>query len=144
MVRVKNAVHVAVAALDARGHLRPPHHAAAQEDFLPRMAVFRVRQRADIAIHAILRVLADGAGVDNDAVRALLGVHDAVAARFQHAADALRVGLVLLTAVGIDKRARRNPLRVPVFLDFLADLLLCAKLLGRNLCGFGFQDDTSG
>ena len=107
------------------------------------MAGFRMRQRTDVAEHAVLRVLADGAGVDDDAVRALLLVHDAVAARLQYPADALGVGFVLLTAVGIDKGPGRDALRKPVFFDFFTDLPLRAKQLRRDLGGFPFQGATS-
>ena len=142
-MRIEHAVDVAVAVFDALDDLRLAHHAAAEEDLLLRMPGLGVDQRADVAVDAGLRVLADGAGVDDDAVRALLLVHDAVAARLQYPADALGVGLVLLTAVGIDKGPGRDALRKPVFFDFFTDLTLRAKQLGRDLGGFPFQGATS-
>ena len=71
---VEDAVHVVIALFDAVGHGGLPHHAAAEENFLPRMAALGVHEGADIAEHALLGVLTDGAGVQDDDIRALLGV----------------------------------------------------------------------
>ena len=143
LVGVKDAVNVAIALFDALCHGRLPHHAAAEEDFLRRMAVFCVRQRADVSVDAVFGVLSDGAGIDDDAVRALLLVYDGVAAALQHPADALGIRLVLLAAIGIDHRTGRAPLRLPVRADFFTDLLLGAKLLRRDLNGFAFHGISS-
>ena len=72
LVGVKYTVDMVVAVLDLFDHGGLAHHAAAEENFLRRVAVFRVDQRADVAVDAGLGVLADGAGVDDDTVRALL------------------------------------------------------------------------
>ena len=136
---IEYTVDVAVALLDPLSDLTLPHHAAAQENFLPWMASLGVHQRADIAVHARLGVLADGAGIDDDAVGALFSIHNGVAARGQHAADALGIGLVLLTAVGVDECARGDALREPVMFDSIADLLLAAQILLRDDGGVAFQ-----
>lgn len=94
---------MAIAVFDALDDLRLAHHAAAEKNFLLRVPGLGVYQRADVAVDAGFRVLTDGAGVDNDAVRALFGVHDLIAACAQHPADALGIRLVLLAAVCIDK-----------------------------------------
>ena len=73
------------------------------KNFLIRVAALGVHERADIAVNALLRVLADGAGVDHDRIRALFGIGDLIAALAEHAADLLGVRLVLLTAVGVHK-----------------------------------------
>ena len=135
----KNAVHIGIGLFDALNDGRLTHHAAAQENFLARMAALGMRQRADVAENALLGMLADGAGVQNDHVRALLGVGHAVAGGLQHTADAFGIGLVLLAAVGIDKGHGRDALRGPEFFDLTAKLRLKAKLLGRNDSGFCFQ-----
>ena len=139
MVRGKHAVHVGIGFFDALGHLRLAHHAAADEDLLPRVAALGMHQRADVAEHALLGVLADGAGVQDDDVRALLGVREAVARALQHPADALGVRLVLLAAVGIHKGKRGHALHLPVFLNFAADRGLTLQRLRRNDGRFCFQ-----
>ena len=86
---VEDAVHVAIALFDAVSHGGLPHHAAAEENFLPRMPRLGMHQRTHIAVDPRLRVLADSARVDDDAVRALFRVGELIAAALQHAADAL-------------------------------------------------------
>ena len=96
-------------------------------------------QRTHIAEDPLLRVLADGAGVQDDAVGPLLGVGHAVAAVGQHAPDVLAVSLVLLAAVGVHKGHRRHALALPVFLDFLAEFLLPPQVLLRDYSGASFH-----
>ena len=98
-----------------------------------------VDQRADVAVDAGLRVLADGAGVDDDAVRALFGVDDLVPARAQHAADTLGIRFVLLAAIRVDKGARRPAARGPESLDLPADGGFLRQLLLRDHNGFAFH-----
>ena len=76
-------------------------HAAAQGDDLLRVFLFRVGQDTQIAEHPLLRVLPDGAGVQNDQV-CLLGVAGkGEAALLQHPHELLAVGHVLLAAEGV-------------------------------------------
>ena len=139
---VEHAVHVAIALFDPVGHGGLPHHAAAEENFLPRMPRLGMHQRTHVAVDPRLRVLADGAGVDDDAVRALLSVGHPVAARPQHAADALGIGLVLLAAVGIDKGERGPALGLQIACDFDADGRLPVELRLRDNGSVTFQKST--
>ena len=130
---------MAVAVFDALDDLRLAHHAAAQENFLLWMPGLGVHQRADVAVDARFRVFADGAGVDDDAVRALFGIHDLIAACAQHAADTLGIRLVLLAAVCIDKGPRRPAARGPKGFDLSADSGFLFQRLLRDYNGFAFH-----
>ena len=143
LVGIEHAVHMAVAGFDALGDGGLPHHAAAEENFLLRVAALGVHERADVAVHAVLRVLAHGAGVDDDAVRALLGVAHGVARRAQQPPDTFGVRLVLLAAVGVHKRQRRAAARAPVFCDARAESLLLRPRLSRDLGDPFFHAHTS-
>ena len=59
-----------------------------------------------------LGVLPDGAGVDDNDVGLLLVLGEAVAHLLEIAADALGVGLILLTAVGIHKGQRLSLIHI--------------------------------
>ena len=142
LVGVKHTVYMVVAVLDLFDHGGLAHHAATEKNFLRRVAVFGVDQRADISVDARFSVLTDGAGVDDDAVRALLGVRHPVAAFQQHAADALGIGLVLLAAVGIDKGERGPALGLPIACDFAADGRLPVELRLRDNGSVTFQKST--
>ena len=97
-------------------------------------------QCAQIAEHALLRVLPDGAGVEDDHdPRPLRWSVMAIAAGFQHPADAFGVGLVLLAAVGIDKGDGRDALGLPVVPDLLANLFLPAQRRRGDNGGLMFQ-----
>ena len=119
-------------------------HAAAQGDDLLRVLLLRVGQRPQVAEHPVLRVLPDGAGIENHHVR-LLGVGgEGEAARFQHPHELLAVRHVLLTAEGVHAgqgmglpggEHRPNPLfKFP----------LALKLRLRDQYAFSFQTDSSG
>ena len=109
------------------------HHAAA--DCYKQVRVFglRVDKRADVAEHAHLRVLAYGAGVYNDEVGLGLAVGEAVAHQLYVAANFLAVGLVLLAAVGVDKRQRLPAERLDALAYLKAYLALPRELVGGNL-----------
>ena len=81
-------------------------HAAAQADELAGVAALYMHQSAQVAQYPLLGVLPDGAGVDDNDVGLLLVLGEAVAHLLEIAADALGVGLILLTAVGIHKGQR--------------------------------------
>ncbi len=101
MVGGKHAVHVGVAVLDAVGDLGFSRHAAAQENFLLRVAALGVSQRAQIAENPLLGVFPDGAGVHDDHIRALGAADDGVAALGEEAPQLFGIGLVLLAAIGL-------------------------------------------
>ena len=98
-----------------------------------------MHQRPHIAVDPRLRVFADGARVDDDAVRALFRVGELIAAALQHAADALRVSLVLLTAVGVDEGQWGASLRQPVFPNLFTDSFLPLQIALRDHDCFALQ-----
>ena len=138
----EDPVHVPVALLHPAGDLRVAHHAAADEDLLPRMAALRVDQGAHVAEDPLDRVVPDRAGIDDDEVRALGFVGEAVAAALQDAPDLLGVGLVLLAAVGLHVSNGGFPLRLPPGFDIFADLLLPAQVLGGDQGSGSVQRNT--
>ena len=90
----------------------------------PGLFFFRVVERADIAEHAHLRVLAHRAGVHNYHVRLELVLREAVAHLAEITAQLLAVGLVLLAAVGVYHCERGCPSAVTRSNICLADILL--------------------
>ena len=76
-------------------------HAAAQGDDLLRVLLFRVGQGAQVAEHPVLRVLPDGAGVQDHQVRLFRVLGEGEAARSQHPHQLLAVGHILLAAEGV-------------------------------------------
>ncbi len=99
----KDQVHMAVGFLHLLGHVGLLGHAAAQADELAGVAPLHMHQGPHVAQHPLLGVLPDGAGVDDDDIGLLLVLGKAIAHLLQIAPDALRVGLVLLAAVGVHK-----------------------------------------
>ena len=99
-------VAVALAELVRNGLLL--RHAAADHDLLIGICLFCVRESADVAVNALLCVLADGAGVHNDDVSLAFIGGELIAHLAEHTANFLTVSLVLLAAVGIDHRLRRG------------------------------------
>ena len=110
-MRAEDQVHHRVGHFDLLGHVRLLHHAAADGDDLPGPRLLRVVERAHVAQHAHLRVLAHGAGVDDDDIRLKLVLCEAVAHFGEVSADLLTVGLVLLAAVGVHHGKGPLPVR---------------------------------
>ncbi len=103
---------MAVGLPDFLRHMGLLGHAAAQTDQGVRVPALHVDQSSHVAEDPLLGVLPDGAGVDDDDPGLLLVVGEAEAHFCQKAPDALRVGLVLLAAVGVHK-GQGLPLRPP-------------------------------
>ena len=78
-LRAEDQIHMAVGFRDLLGHVGLLGHAAAQADELAGVAALHVDQRPQVAQHPLLRVLPDGAGVDDDHVGLLLVLGEAVA-----------------------------------------------------------------
>ena len=97
----EDQVHMAVGGPDLLRHLRPLGHAAAQADDALRPLLLDVDQLAHHAEDLLLRVLPDGAGVDEDDVRQPGVLGKAAAHLPQHAHHALAVRHILLAAVGV-------------------------------------------
>ena len=83
-------------------------HAAAESDDEAALFLLQALEGAHVAENALLGVLTDGAGVEEDEVGILGLVAQAVADVHQHALDALAVVDVLLTAVAVDEGQRRG------------------------------------
>ena len=137
MVGGKHAVHVGVAVLDAVGDLGFSRHAAAQEDFLLRVAALGVGQRAQIAENPLLGVFPDGAGVHDDHIRALGAADDGIAALGEKAPQLFGIGLVLLAAIGLHVGGGGASLCLPVGGDLITAGELGVQFGLRNDGGFG-------
>ncbi len=133
LMRPEDEIHHRVGALDLLRHVLLLHHAAADRDDLPRAGLFAVVERADVAEHAHLGVLAHGAGIHHDHVRLELVRRKAVAHLLQIAAQLFAVGLVLLAAVGVHHGKRRGAVGGNAAADAQADRLLAADLLRGDL-----------
>ena len=122
---------------DAVGDLGFSRHAAAQEDFLLRVAALGVSQRAQIAEDPLLGVLPDGAGVHDDHIRALGAADNGVATLGEKASQLFGIGLVLLAAVGLHIGGGRTAFGLPVGGNFITAGELGVQLGLRNDGGFG-------
>ena len=139
LVRPENQIHHRVGSLDLLGHVLLLHHAAADRDDLRGTGLFGVVERADVAEHAHLGVLAHRAGVDHDHIRQKLVLREAVAHRREIPAQLFAVRLVLLTAVGVHHRERTRAVRRDRIKDLPADPFLPAYLLRGDLFAFVFH-----
>ena len=97
----EDQVHVAVGGPDLLGHHLLLGHAAAQADDEVGVLLLGVDQAAQQAVDPVLRVLPDGAGVDDDEIRLAGILRKGEAHVPEHPHDALAVRHVLLAAVGI-------------------------------------------
>ena len=128
-LRAEHQVNVVVGVFHLVGHDLLLRHAAAEADDLIGLCGLRVAEAAQVAVNALFRVLADGAGVEQDDVGLILVARELVAHLAQHAHEHLAVGHVLLAAEGVDQRKRRAGAAV-VHLAYLArKFLLSCKLL---------------
>ena len=80
------------------GHDLLLRHAAAEADDLIGLCGLRVAEAAQVAVNALFRVLADGAGVEQDDVGLIFVARELVAHLAQHAHEHLAVCHVLLAA----------------------------------------------
>ena len=128
-----------IALLDAVRYLGFSRHAAAQEDFLFRVAALGVGQGAEVAEDPLLGVLPDGAGVHNHHVRPFGLAADCVAALDKIAPELFGVGFVLLTAVGLHIGHGGDAPVFPIGGDFItAGELRIQRFLGND-GGFGIH-----
>ena len=105
-MRAEDEVDDAVGLFQLLGHMRLLRHAAADRDDLVGVARLGMRQRADVAEHARLGVLAHGAGVHDDDVGREFVLCEIKAHGAQITAQLFAVGLVLLAAAGGKVRAQ--------------------------------------
>ena len=105
----EDQIHVAVGGPDPSGGSLLLGHAAAQADGEIRIALLGVDQLAHHAKDLLLRVLPDGAGVDDNDLRPAGVLGEAAAHVPQHPHEPLAVRHVLLAAVGLDAGQGRPP-----------------------------------
>ena len=105
-VHAEHKIDVGVALAQLFHHMLLVGHAAAQTDDKAAFFLLETLQRAHVAEHALLGVLAHGAGVEQDEVGIFGLITQAVADIHQHALDALAV--VLLAAVAVHESQRRR------------------------------------
>ena len=97
----KHQIHQRIGLLNALGHAGLLCHAATQADDHLRIFLLGVGQCTQVTKHAILRMLADGAGVQDHQIRFGGLVRQGKTAVCQHAHQLLAVCHVLLAAKGI-------------------------------------------
>ena len=112
-VHAKHQIHIGVTLAQLFHNVLLVSHAAAQADDETGLFFLEPLQRAHVAEHPLLGVLAHGAGVEQDQVGVLGLIAQAVADIHQHAFDALAVVDVLLTAVAVHKGQRRGVVGLP-------------------------------
>ena len=140
LVRAEHKVDHAEALFQLLGHVRLLDHAAADRHQQVWVLRLGVDKRADVAQHAHLRVLADGAGVHDDEVGLALAVGEAVAHQLDVAAYLLAVRLVLLAAIGVHQRQRPPP-RGLYALAYLKTYLPLPLKLGLGYLDSFVQDE---
>ena len=123
----EDQVHVAVGFPHPFRHPRLLGHAAAEDDHLLRVLLLGVGQNPQVPEHPLLRVLPDGAGVQQGQVRLPGVLCKGKAAGFQHAHDPLAVRHVLLAAKGL----HAGPGVGPPGGEHRLDLLLKVPLAGN-------------
>ena len=124
----EDQIHVAVGLPHPLCHPLLLGHAAAEDDDLLRVLLLGMGQDAQVAEDPLLRVLPDGAGVQQGQIRLPRVLRKGEAAGLQHAHEPLAVRHVLLTAVGLHKGPGMGPpggehgldlrLKVPLAGDF--------------------------
>ena len=128
-LRAEHQVYVVVGVFHLVGHDLLLRHAAAEADDLIGLCGLRVAEAAKVAVDPLFRVLADGAGVEQDHVRLLLVARELIAHLAQHAHEHLAVGHVLLAAEGVDQRKRRAGAAVVHLAHLARKFLLTRELL---------------
>ena len=138
-LRAEHQVNVVVGVFHLVGHDLLLRHAAAEADDLVRLGGLRVAEAAQVAVNALFRVLADGAGVEQDDVGLIFVARELVAHLAQHAHEHLAVGHVLLAAEGVDQRKRRAGAAVVHLAHLARKFLLTRELLLADDDFFAFQ-----
>ena len=142
-VGAEDQIHLPVGVLDLLRHVGLLGHAAAHADELAGLGPLGVHQRAQVAQHPLLGVLPDGAGVDDNQVGLRLALGELVPHLAEVAPQPLRVGLVLLAAVGVHKgQGRGRPGGEPL-VELLAEIPLAVHVRGGNSGGLSIQAGSS-
>ena len=106
-VHTKDQIDVGVALAQLFHHVLLVGHAAAQADDEAVLFLLEALQSAHVAENTLLGVLTDGAGVEEDEVRVLGFIAQAVADVYENALDPLAIVDILLAAIAVHKRQRR-------------------------------------
>ena len=128
-LRAEHQVNVVVGVFHLVGHDLLLRHAAAEADDLIGLGGLRVAETAQMAVDPLFRVLADGAGVEQDDVGLILVARELVAHLAQHAHEHLAVCHVLLAAERVDQRERRAGAAVVHLAHLARKFLLTRELL---------------
>ena len=102
LVRPEDHVDHWIGHLDLIRHVLLLDHTAADGNYLVRLGLLGVIQCPDVSEHSHLSVLSDGAGVYDYDIGRKLVLGEGKAHLGQISPYLLRIGLVLLAAVGID------------------------------------------
>ena len=97
----EHQIHVGIGLFDPLRHSGLLGHAAAQADHLLRILLLGVGQGAQVAEHPVLRVLPDGAGVQEHQIGLLRVLGEGEAACLQYPHELLSVRHILLAAEGV-------------------------------------------
>ena len=103
------------------------------------MPTFGVGQSSQIAENPLLRVLPDGAGIQDDHVRTLGLLADGVAALGKIPPQLFGVRLVLLAAVGLYIGSGGHAFFLPISGNFITAGELTVQLRLGNYGGFGIH-----
>ena len=139
----EDQVHLPVGRFDLPGHMGLLGHAAAHADQLAGLCPLGVHQRAHVAQSPHLRMLPDGAGVDEDQVGLRLLIGELIPHLGQVAPQPLGVGLVLLTAVGVHKGQGRRGAGGAALVQQGAELPLAGDVFRRDSCRLSVQNGSS-
>ena len=135
----EHEIDVVVGIFHLVGHDLLLRHATAETDDLVGLIGLRVAETAEVAVNALFRVLADGAGVEQDDVGLIFIARELVAHLAQHTNEHLAVGHVLLAAERVDQRERRAGAAVVHLAHLARKFLLSCKLLLADDDFFAFQ-----
>ena len=138
-LRAEHQVYVVVGVFHLVGHDLLLRHAAAEADDLIGLCGLRVAEAAQVAVNALFRVLADGAGVEQDDVGLILVARELIAHLAQHAHEHLAVCHVLLAAERVDQCERRAGAAVVHLAHLARKFLLTRELLLADDDFFAFQ-----
>ena len=98
-VHAEHQIHIRIAGAQLIHNMLLLRHAAAYPDDQAGVLFLQLFQRADIAEHALFRMFAHSAGIEQDQICLLDGITDAEADVHQHAAYLLTIVHVLLAAI---------------------------------------------
>ena len=139
----EHQIHVGIGLFDPLRHPGLLGHAAAQADHLLRILLLGVGQGAQVAEHPVLRVLPDGAGVQEHQIGLLRVLGEGEAACLQHPHELLSVRHILLAAEGVHTGRGVSLPGGEQAADFLLKLPLAVQVRLGDQYVFAFQISSS-